>query len=59
MKFKSSLFFYDIEILIHLWNSYSFFLNKTALIFASSNGHTEVVQLLINKGGFDINDKDI
>ena len=57
MKFKSN-FFHWIEKLNDLWNLTRTF-NRTALICAASEGHKEIVELLISQEGIDINIQDI
>ena len=36
-----------------------FKLYKTAIIYASEKGHTEIVKLLIEQEGIDTNDEDV
>ena len=50
--------FHWISILTYIWNWISIF-NNTPLICASSNGHTEIVQLLLSQPGIEINCKNI
>ena len=45
-------------MLNHLWNLVQIS-NKTPLIRASRNGHTEIVRLLLSQPGIEINNKDI
>ena len=40
-----------------IWNFFKLF--NTALIWASKNGHTEIVKILLEQKGIDINAKDI
>ena len=42
----------------HFWNLITTF-NRTALVFAASKGHTEVVKLLLAQENIDINLKTI
>ena len=57
MKFKSNIF-HGIEELNDLWNLTRTF-NSTALIWATTEGHKEIVELLIRQKGIDINKKGI
>ena len=57
MIFKSN-FFHRIEKLNYLWNLTRTF-NDTALICAASEGHKEIVELLIRQEGIDINIRGI
>ena len=41
-----------------LWNLAQIF-NGTALIYAASNGHKEIVELLLRQEGIDVNIQDI
>ena len=45
-------------MLTDLWDWIPIF-NETPLLFASKNGHTEIVQLLLSQPGIEINCKDI
>ena len=41
----------------HIWNFFK--LLCTALMYASKNGHTEIVKIFIEQEGININAKDI
>ena len=41
----------------NIWNFIDFF--KTALIMASDNGYSEIVKMLLEKRGIDINAKTV
>ena len=41
----------------YIWDYFKLF--GTALMFASCNGNTEIVKILLEKEGIDINTKDI
>ena len=47
-------FFHEISNRNHLWNSFVIFL-YTPLIYASENGHAEIVRLLLSQPGIEIN----
>ena len=57
MIFKS-IFFHEIEKMNDLQNLTRKF-NWTALIYAASGGHKEIVELLLRQEGIDINIQDI
>ena len=57
MKFQI-YFFYHIRIYNDFWNSIQI-INWTALMFASVNGCTEIVRLLLSKPNIEINTKNI
>lgn len=54
MEFKSSLIFYQVEILNDLW-SLTWTFNFTPLIHASKYGYKEIVELLLKQEGIDVN----
>ena len=41
----------------HIWKFFK--LNKTALIYASAKGHTEIVKILVEQEGIDVKAEDI
>ena len=54
---KNEIYFNDLIFQNNIWNFFKLF--WTALIWASYYGHTEIVKILVEQEGIDINAKDI
>ena len=52
---KDTVYFNNLEFQNNIWNFFKLF--KTALIWASLRGHTEIVKILVEQEGIDINAK--
>ena len=51
------VYFNNLRFQNNIWNFFELF--NTALILASQNGHTEIVKILVEQKGIDINAKNI
>ena len=53
---KDKVYFNNLMFQNNIWNFFKLF--RTALIYASEKGHTEIVKILVEQEGIDINAKD-
>ena len=53
---KNDFYFNNLKFQNNIWDFFKLF--KTALIFASFNSHPEIVKILVEQEGIDINAKD-
>ena len=53
---KDNVCFNNLEFQNNIWNFFKIF--QTALIWASKNGHSEIVKILVEQEGIDINAKN-
>ena len=51
------IYFNNLKIQNYIWNLFKLF--DTALIWASEKGNTEIVKMLVEQDGIDINAKNI
>ena len=53
---KNNIYFNNLIFQNNIWNFFKLF--RTALICAPEYGHTEIVKILVEQEGIDINAKD-
>ena len=53
---KNKVYFNNLIFQNNIWNFFKLF--GTALILASEDGHTEIVKILVEQEGIDVNAKD-